>query len=163
VTLMAGGAAVRHQSDDDGGNFMCGVTGFEKDLVRQGTILVKLYFSVSKEEQARRFANRHHDPLRQWKLSEIDMQAQDRWDEFTTCKYEMLKRTSTDAAPWVIIRSGDKRRARINAIKVILNAVDYTDRSRDLDFDPDADVVLSGAEEIALMGAERRQSGRFID
>jgi polyphosphate kinase 2 len=64
-------------------NFMLGVTGFEKDLVRQGTFLVKLYFSVTKEEQARRFARRLTDPLRQWKFSEIDTQAQDRWDEFT--------------------------------------------------------------------------------
>jgi len=150
-------------SDEEYSNFMSGVTGFEKDLVRQGTILVKLYFSVTRQEQARRFAKRYHDPLRQWKLSEIDMQAQDRWDEFTTCKYEMLKRTSTAAAPWTIIRSGEKQRARINAIKVILNAVDYANRNRDLDFVPDADIVLSGGEEIALMEAERRHSGRFAD
>ena len=150
-------------TDEEYQNFMCGVTGFEKDVVRQGTTLVKLYFSVTRDEQARRFAKRHHDPLRQWKLSQIDMQAQDRWDEFTTCKYEMLKRTSTDAAPWVIIRSGDKKRAWVNAIKVILNAVDYADRSPDLDYVPDRDVVLSGAEEIALMEAERLHSGRFID
>jgi polyphosphate kinase 2 len=150
-------------TDEEYQNFMAGVTGFEKDLVRQGTILVKLYFSVTKEEQARRFAKRHHDPLRQWKFSEIDMQAQDRWDEFTTCKYEMLKKTSTEAAPWVIIRSGDKRRARVNAIKVILNAVDYKNRNRDLDFEPDRDVVLSGAEEIALMESARVHSGRFTD
>src|SRR4051794_1753254 len=150
-------------SDDEYQNFMAGVTGFERDQVREGTVLVKLYFSVTKQEQARRFAKRHNDPLRQWKFSEIDMQAQDRWDEFTTCKYEMLKRTSTGAAPWTIIRSGDKQRARINAIKVILNAVDYPNRSRDLDFTPDRDIVLSGAEEIALMEAERLHSGRFAD
>jgi polyphosphate kinase 2 len=144
-------------------NFMSGVTGFEKDLVRQGTVLVKLYFSVTKQEQARRFAHRHNDPLRQWKFSEIDMQAQDHWDEFTSCKYEMLKRTSTESAPWVIIRSGDKQRARVNAIKVILNAVDYRNRNRDLDFSPDSEVVLSGAQEIALMEAERMHSGRFVD
>src|SRR3954447_12596515 len=135
-------------SDDEYQNFMAGVTGFERDQVREGTVLVKLYFSVTKQEQARRFAKRHNDPLRQWKFSEIDMQAQDRWDEFTTCKYEMLKRTSTEAAPWTIIRSGNKQRARINAIKEILNAVDYADRNRDLDFAPAGDAVLSGAEEI---------------
>jgi polyphosphate kinase 2 len=142
-------------------HFMVGVTGFEKDLVRQGTVLVKLYFSVTKEEQRRRFARRRNDPLRQWKFSEIDMQAQDRWDDFTDCKYEMLKRTSTSSAPWVIIRSGDKQRARLNAIRVMLNAVDYDDRSTELDFEPDADVVLSGTEEITLMEAERARSGRF--
>jgi polyphosphate kinase len=150
-------------TEDEYQNFMSGVTGFEKDLVRQGTVLVKLYFSVTKQEQARRFARRLDDPLRQWKFSEVDMQAQDRWDEFTTCKYEMLTRTSTEAAPWLIIRSGDKWRARINAIKVILNAVGYDDRNPDLDFTPDSDIVLSSAEEIALMEAEHRNSGRFSD
>ena len=142
-------------------HFMLGVTGFEKDLVRQGTVLVKLYFSVTREEQQRRFARRYTDPLRQWKFSEIDMQAQDRWDDFTHCKYEMIKRTGTPSAPWVIIRSGDKHRARLNAIKVMLNAVDYQDRNQDLDFEPDGEIVLSGTQEIALMEAERARSGRF--
>ena len=142
-------------------HFMLGVTGFEKDLVRQGTVLLKLYFSVTREEQRRRFARRLTDPLRQWKFSEIDLQAQDRWDEFTTCKYEMLKRTSTPRAPWVIIRSGDKQQARLNAIKVMLNAVGYKDRNAELDFEPDSRVVLSGAQEIAVMEAERARSGSF--
>lgn len=148
-------------SDEEYANFMRGVTGFEKDLVRQGTILVKLYFSVTKAEQARRFARRHDDPLRQWKLSEVDMQAQDRWDEFTECKYQMLKRTGTLAAPWTIIRSGDKQRARPSAMKVVLNAVDYPERDPDLDWVPDRKVVVSGPEEIALMEAERICKGRF--
>jgi polyphosphate kinase len=141
--------------------FMRGVAGFERDLVRQGTTLVKLYFSVTREEQARRFARRQTDPLRRWKLSEIDVQAQDRWDEFTQCKYEMLNRTTTRVAPWMIVRSNDKQRARLNAIKVILNSVDYKDRDRDLDFAPDHRIVVSGSDEIALMEAERRRSGKF--
>ena len=144
-------------------NFMRGVTGFEKDLIRQGTVLVKLYFSVSQEEQARRFARRHDDPLRQWKFSEIDMQAQDHWDEFTDRKYEMLRRTSTLTAPWVIVRAEDKQRARLNAIKVILNAVDYEGRSPDLDFVPDPEIVISGPQEIMLMEAQRIRGGRFTD
>jgi polyphosphate kinase 2 len=110
-------------------NFMYGVTGFEKDIVRQGTILVKLYFSVTKDEQARRFERRKTDPLRQWKLSEIDVQAQDRWDDFTHQKYEMLRRTHTSWAPWTIIRSNNKVKARLNAIKVILNAVPISART----------------------------------
>ncbi|MEU4220296.1 polyphosphate kinase 2 [Actinoplanes sp. NPDC026623] len=148
-------------TQDEYQHFMWGVTGFEKDLVRQGTILVKLYFSVTKEEQRRRFARRHTDPLRQWKFSEIDSQAQDRWDDYTKRKYEMIRRTGTVSAPWVIIRSGDKQRARLNAMKVMLNAVDYEDRSTELDFEPDRGVVLSGAQEIALMEAERARSGSF--
>jgi polyphosphate kinase 2 len=142
-------------------DFLRGVTGFEKDLVRQGTVLVKLYFSVTKEEQARRFERRRTDPLRQWKLSEIDLQAQDRWDDFTTRKYEMLVRTDTRAAPWVIVRANDKQRARLNAIKVILNSVDYKERDPELAFGPDPDIVVTAAEEIALMRAQRRRSGRF--
>ncbi|OJF09736.1 polyphosphate kinase 2 [Couchioplanes caeruleus] len=142
-------------------HFLRGVTGFEKDLVRQGTVLVKLYFSVTKEEQARRFERRLTDPLRRWKLSEIDLQAQDRWDDFTNHKYEMLVRTDIKAAPWLIVRSNDKRRARLNTIKVILNAVDYKERATDLDFRPDPLIVVPGADEVALMQAQRRRSGRF--
>jgi polyphosphate kinase 2 len=148
-------------TDEEYEHFMLGVTGFEKDLVRQGTVLVKLYFSVTKEEQRRRFARRDTDPLRQWKFSQIDMQAQDRWDEFTNRKYEMIKRTDTPSAPWMIIRSGDKQRARLNAMKVILNAVDYQDRNPGLDFDTDDNVVLPGTREIVLMEAERARSGSF--
>jgi len=142
-------------------DFLRGVTGFEKDLVRQGTVLVKLYFSVTKQVQAKRFERRRTDPLRGWKLSEIDLQAQDRWDDFTRRKYEMLVRSDTRAAPWLIVRSNNKERARLNTMKVILNAVDYKDRDPELDFTPDPRVVVTGAEEIALMQDERRHSGRF--
>jgi polyphosphate kinase 2 len=143
-------------------NFMIGCPGFEKDLVRQGTVLVKLYFSVTKEEQARRFDRRKNDPLRQWKLSEIDVQAQDRWDEFTQQKYEMLRRTHTTHAPWTIIRSNDKHLARLNAMKVILNSVPYERLDPQLDFVPDPEVVISGARELELMEAQRLQRGKFV-
>ncbi len=148
-------------TDDEYRAFLRGVVGFEKDLVRQGTILLKLYFSVSKEEQARRFERRINDPLRQWKLSEVDVQAQEHWDEFTEMKYQMLKATSTIAAPWTIIRSESKQKARLNAMKVILNAVDYDGRSDQLDFMTDRDIVVSGAREIEIMEDERRRLGRF--
>lgn len=143
-------------------DFMTGVSGFEKDLVRQGTILIKLYFSVTKEEQARRFERRRTDPLRQWKLSEIDVQAQDRWDDFTQQKYEMLKRSNTTFAPWTIVRSNNKFKARLNAMKVILNSVPYERLNPDLDFVPDHDVIISGSREIELMEAERLRSGKFV-
>ncbi len=142
-------------------NFMRGVVGFEKDLVRQGTIFVKLYFSVVKEEQAKRFKRRKTDPLRQWKLSEIDVQAQDRWDDFTTQKYEMLKKTHTNIAPWTIIRSNNKHEARVNAMKVILNAVPYDRGSHDLDFVPDPAIVISGSREKEIMDAQRIKLGSF--
>ena len=135
--------------------------GFEKDLVRQGTILVKLYFSVTKEEQARRFDRRRDDPLRQWKLSEIDVQAQEHWDDFTDSKYRMLRRTSTPDAPWTIVRSENKHQARLNAIRVILNAVPYCGRADDVNLVPDPQIVIPAAQELALMDADRIRSGKF--
>jgi len=149
-------------SDTEYKNFMKGVTGFEKDLVRQGTILVKLYFSVTKEEQDKRFNRRKTDPLRQWKLSEVDVQAQERWDDFTNVKYEMLRKTHTSSAPWTIIRSNDKYQARLNAMKTILNSVPYERYDSKLDFVPNSKIVYSGAHEIEIMEAQRLRQGRFV-
>ena len=148
-------------SSEEYKNFMRGVGGFEKDLVRQGTILVKLYFSVTKDEQERRFERRKNDPLRQWKLSEVDVQAQERWDDFTNVKYDMLRRSHTTHAPWTIIRSNDKHAARLNAMRVILNSVPYERKESDIDFVPDPEVVVSGARELELMEAQRLRSGKF--
>jgi polyphosphate kinase 2 len=148
-------------TDEEYKNFNRGVTGFEKDIIRQGTIMVKLYFSVTKEEQARRFERRKSDPLRQWKLSEVDVQAQERWDDFTNVKYQMLKNTHTTHAPWKIIRSNDKHLARLNAMKVILNSVPYDRSGSELDFVPDANIVVSGARELETMEAQRMRSGKF--
>jgi len=141
--------------------FMKGVVGFEKDLVRTGTILVKLYFSVTKEVQAARFERRKTDPLRQWKLSEVDLQAQERWDDFTNQKYEMLKRTHVSNAPWTVIRSNDKHLARLNAMRAILNSVPYERGNQEIDFVPDPEIVISGSREVEMMEAERIKSGKF--
>jgi polyphosphate kinase 2 len=141
-------------------DFVRGVVGFEKDVVRQGTVLVKLYFSVTKATQAKRFERRKSDPLRQWKLSEVDVQAQEYWNDFTEMKHQMLERTSSGVAPWTIIRSSSKPKARLNAMKVLLNAVDYADRNPDLDFSVDPEVVISGRAELARMDEERDRLGR---
>ncbi len=143
-------------------DFMKGVKGFEKDLTRQGVILIKLYFSVTKDEQARRFERRKTDPLRQWKLSEIDVQAQDRWDEFTETKYNMIKQTHSHNAPWTVIRSNDKQQARLEALKVIVNSINYEGRDVNLDYTLNPDIVISGAREIEIMDAQRTSSGKFI-
>lgn len=148
-------------TEDEYRVFLKGVVGFEKDLVRSGTILVKLYFSVTKDVQARRFERRISDPLRSWKLSEVDLQAQDHWDDFTEKKYDMLRKTSSVVAPWTVIRSTDKQQARLNAMRVILNAVPYENRNPDLDFAPDPDIVISGARELELMETSRMRLGRF--
>ena len=131
--------------------FMEDVVNFEQDLVRQGMVLIKLYFSVSKEEQKRRFERRIEDPLRQWKFSEVDMQAQDLWDEFSEKKYEMLRRTTSRSAPWHIVRSDDKHKARLEAMKIILNSVDYDGRNYSLDFDANEDINISVQKELLQM------------
>lgn len=143
-------------------DFLKGVVGFEKDLVRQGTVLVKLYFSVDKKTQAKRFERRRNDPLRQWKLSEIDVQAQELWDDITEMKHRMLERTNISSAPWTVIRSNSKSKARLNTMKVILNSVNYVGRDPDLDFKPDPEIVISGEDELKRMDEERDRLGRPV-
>ena len=152
------GFCTKKEYDD----FMKGVKGFEKDLTRQGVILIKLYFSVTKDEQARRFERRKTDPLRQWKLSEIDVQAQDRWDDFTETKYNMIKQTHSHNAPWTVIRSNDKQQARLEALKVIVNSINYEGRDENLNYALNPEIVISGAREIEIMDAQRTSSGKFI-
>ena len=143
--------------------FMEKVVGYEERIMADGsTILIKLYFSVSKQEQARRFERRRNDPLRQWKLSEVDLQAQSLWAEFTEKKYRLLKKTHTPQTPWYIIRSDDKPKARLETIKLILRQLPYRGRSRTLDFSPDPAIVVPGDREIKIMEKERRKHGAFI-
>lgn len=149
-------------TEEEHQNFMRGVVGFEKDFVRQGTILIKFYLSVSKEVQKKRFEIRRTNPLKKWKLSEVDLQAQDLWDEFTYRKYEMLKRSHTCEAPWTVIRADDKHQAKLNVIRMILNSVDYEDRNPELDFVPADNIVVSGAREVELMRQQLIRKGNFV-
>jgi hypothetical protein len=95
-------------------------------------------------------------------ISRVDLQPQERWDEFTNQKYEMLKRTHSNHAPWTVIRSNDKFLARLNAMRVILNSVPYERGSAEIDFVPDSQIVISGAREVEQMEAERIRRGKFI-
>ena len=131
--------------------FMRTVPRFEEDLIDHGIHFLKIYFSVSKEEQAKRFEEREENPLKHWKLSEIDVQMQERWEEFTNKKYRMLKETNTEKSPWTIIRSDDKFVARYNAIKTILNKVDYEGRDSRIDFRVDPEIVISAEKELEIM------------
>jgi polyphosphate kinase 2 (PPK2 family) len=143
--------------------FMDKVVGYEERIIEdKTTILIKLYFSVSREEQALRFERRKNDTLRQWKLSEVDLQAQELWDEFTHMKYRLLKKTHTPATPWFIIRSDDKALARLETIKLILNQIKYAGRSRTLDFTPNPDIVIRGDRELKIMQKQKRKLGKFI-
>ena len=143
--------------------FMDKVVGYEERIIAdQKTVLIKLYFSVSKEEQARRFDRRKNDPLRQWKLSEVDLQAQENWDEFTQAKYRLLKKTHTPATPWFVIRSDDKALARLETIKLILSQIKYSGRSRTLDFELNPDIVIRGDRELKIMQKQKRKFGKFV-
>jgi len=143
--------------------FMNKVTTYEKNFIDDGkTILLKLYFSVSKEEQASRFERRKNDPLRQWKLSEVDLQAQELWEEFTEMKFRLLKKTHTKQSKWYIVKSDDKHKARLNTIKLILNTTKYAARSRTLPFEPDEEIIIPGDREIKIMAKQRKKFGKFL-
>lgn len=143
--------------------FLRKVNDYEDSFVSdKATTLLKLYFSVSKKEQARRFKRRRNDPLRQWKLSEVDLQAQRMWNQFTEMKYRLLQKTHTDKNPWYVIRSDDKQKARIETMKLVLSSIPYRGRSRSLDFRPDPNVIIRGDDEMAIMEKQRRKFGRFV-
>ena len=97
-------------------------------LVRSGTTLVKFWFSVSRKEQIARFTIRRIDPVRQWKLSPMDLASLDRWDDYTAAKEAMFQHTHTTHAPWTVVRSNDKKRGRVEAIRFVLNRLDYPDK-----------------------------------
>ena len=142
--------------------FMKRVIDYEKSFVSDGhTKLVKLYFSVTRKEQSRRFERRRHDPLRQWKLSEVDLQAQELWEEFTQAKYQLLKKTHTKESPWFIIRSDNKHLARLETIKLILSQIKYRGRSRSLDFKLNPDIVIPGDRELKIMEKQLARKGTF--
>ncbi len=138
-------------TQDEHKEFLREVPEFEKMVVNSGIILMKFYFSVSKEEQARRFDKRRNDPLKQYKISPVDQKAQEMWDAYTVAKYSMLFSSNTRHAPWTVIRSDNKKKARINAIKHILSHVEYPNKVSDEFLDADRDILHTGAEEIAIM------------
>lgn len=144
--------------------FMKKVVIYENNFMEDAgkTILLKLYFSVTKEEQARRFERRKNDPLRQWKLSEVDLQAQDLWDEFTEKKYMLLKKTHTKKSPWYIVRSDDKHLARQATMKLILNSVRYRGRNRNLDFSLDPEIAIPGDRELEIMKTQKKRYGKTL-
>ncbi len=145
-------------SDEEYETFMRTVPRFEEDLIEHGIHFLKIYFSVSKDEQAKRFEEREENPLKQWKLSEIDLQMQERWNEFTKKKYRMLKETNTQKSPWTILRSDDKFTARYNAIKTILNKVDYEGRDERIDFTLDPEIVISAEKELEIMDETAKEN-----
>jgi polyphosphate kinase 2 len=114
---------------------------FEQMLARDGINLTKFWFSVSPAEQRTRFAIRLVDPVRQWKFSPMDMESVEKWDDYTAAKEEMFAATDTDIAPWIVVKSNDKKRARVNAMRHLLAKSDYDDKDHDVVGEPDPLIV----------------------
>jgi polyphosphate kinase 2 (PPK2 family) len=112
-------------SDEQYEEFFRTVPEFEKMLVRSGIQLIKYWFSISDEEQHLRFLNRIHDPLKQWKLSPMDMESRRRWEAYTLAKEVMLQRTHIPQAPWWVVQGDNKKKARLNCIDHLLSQVNY--------------------------------------
>ena len=129
--------------------FLRAVPEFERMLVNSGIILFKFYFSVNKQEQLRRFNSRMTDPLKQWKLSPVDKESQDKWEEYTKAKEDTFFYSSTVECPWTIIKSDDKKRARIASIQYFLSQLDYKDKNKKL-LDYDKRIVRTVQEEIGI-------------
>ncbi len=108
--------------------FMRQVPEFERNLVRSGIMLVKFWFSVSREEQKRRFKDRETHPLKQWKLSPIDRASLDKWEDYTQAKEQMFFHTDTSDAPWIVVKSNCKKRARLNAMRYLLHKIPYDNK-----------------------------------
>ena len=138
-------------TDEENKRFLKDTPMLESMLVKNGIILFKFFFSVSKEEQLRRFDSRETDPLKQYKISPVDREAQEKWDDYTVRKFQMLNETNRTVTPWTIIRSDNKKKARLNCIKHILSKVEYGGKISEEELQIDPEVVVSGIDEIRFM------------
>jgi polyphosphate kinase 2 (PPK2 family) len=131
------GFCSQHQYEE----FMRQAPQFEQMLVREGITLLKFWFSVSRKEQIARFTIRRIDPVRQWKLSPMDLASLDRWDAYTTAKEAMFHYTDTPWAPWTVVRSNDKKRGRVEAMRYVLDKLPYDDKDTSIVGTPDPLIV----------------------
>jgi polyphosphate kinase 2 len=123
--------------------FMQQVPEFEHMLYEDGIELIKFWFSISKEEQAARFVARKRNPLKQWKLTQVDERAQSLWDQYTKYKEAMFSRTHTSFSPWIIVRANDKRRARLESLRYVLSTLPYSGKdAAKVDLRPDPNVIV---------------------
>lgn len=128
--------------------FMAQAPVFERMLVDSGISLTKFWFSVTRSEQRTRFIIRQIDPVRQWKLSPIDLESLDKWNEYTAAKEAMIRRTDTEWAPWSTVKSNDKKRARINAMRAFLSRFDYQGKDQSVVGQPDPLIVRRGIDAV---------------
>ena len=135
-------------TDEQYRRFMNQVPLFEKMLADDGIHLTKFWFSVTQTEQRTRFAIRQIDPVRQWKLSPMDLESLDRWEAYTEAKEAMFLHTDTDHAPWISIRSNDKKRARLNAMRYFLSQFEYEGKDHEVVGTPDPLIVRRGRDAV---------------
>ena len=131
---------------DELADFLREAPQFEGLLVRDGIRLFKIFLTIGQEMQLKRFHDRRHDPLKQWKLTDIDRKAISLWDEYTVAKHEMFRFTHTEQSPWIAVRANDKRRARIEAIRHVLLNVEYDGRDLASIGKPDPLIIGDGPE-----------------
>lgn len=146
--------------------FMRQVPELERMLVRSGIRLSKYWFSVTREEQRRRFAARETDPLKRWKLSPIDKASLDKWDDYTEAKEAMFFYTDTADAPWTIVKSDDKKRARLECMRHFLNGIDYPDKNPEVVHAPDP-LIVGRAEHVVhrsghILGTSLHPDNRHV-
>ena len=133
-------------NDDQYETFMKQAPRFEQMLVESGITVTKFWFSVTQDEQRTRFALRQIDPVRQWKLSPMDLESIDRWDDYTAAKEAIFERTDKKYAPWIVVKNNDKKRGRINAMRAYLNQFDYEGKDESVVFAPDPKIVSRAKE-----------------
>jgi len=138
-------------TDEENKRFLKDVPMLEAMLVKNGILLFKFFFSVSKDEQMRRFKARETSPLKQYKISPVDREAQERWDDYTVRKFQMLNETNRTISPWTIIRSDNKKKARLNCIKHILSKVEYENKISEERLQTEPEIVITGIDEIRFM------------
>lgn len=138
-------------TDEQNKRFLKDVPMLEEMLVKDGIKLFKFYFSVSKETQNERFESRKKDPLKQYKLSPVDNLAQKYWDDYSVRKFQMLSETNRTMAPWTIIRSDNKKLARINCMKFILSQMNYEGKIPAKELTRDPEIIISGIDELKHM------------
>lgn len=123
--------------------FLSEVPAFEERLVNDGIYFFKIWLTIGREMQLQRLHRRRHDPLKHWKISPIDLQAIHKWDDYTVAKQQMFEASHREKTPWTVIRANDKRRSRLNAIRLVLNSVDYDGKDHSIATAPDRKLVGS--------------------
>ena len=141
-------------TEEQAESFLDRVPEFEDMLARDGVLIIKIFLSIGREMQMKRLHARHHDPLKRWKLSELDYQAIDKWDAFSAAIERMLARSDHAGAPWTVVRANDKRRTRLEVIRHILDVIPYADKNDRTVREPDRSVALSASAFLGDGGEE---------